>query len=263
MSTRAPLLLPVAAALVLTGCGGTSDDAAATAPSSSAAGLDGTLTVFAAASLTDVFTDLGEQLGARNPDLDVQFNFAGSSALATQLTQGAPADVFASANEAQMAVVADAGLADGDPAMFAANVLQIAVPAGNPAGVTGLADLAREELTVAVCAPQVPCGAAAEDVLAAAGVTAAPDTLEEDVRAALTKVELGEVDAALVYTTDVTAAGDVVEGIDVPEAEQVVNEYPIATLADAPNPEAAAAFVELVRSEEGLQALADAGFRTP
>ncbi len=266
MSMRvAPLLLPVAAALVLTGCGGSADDATTAPTGSSAAddGLSGTLTVFAAASLTDVFTDLGEQLEAGNPDLDVQFNFAGSSALATQLTQGAPADVFASANEAQMAVVADAGLADGDPAMFAANVLQIAVPAGNPAGVTGLADLAREELTVAVCAPQVPCGAAAEDVLAAAGVTAAPDTLEEDVRAALTKVELGEVDAALVYTTDVTAAGDVVEGIDVPEAEQVVNEYPIATLADAPNPEAAAAFVELVRSEEGLQALAAAGFRTP
>ncbi len=266
MSTRVvPWVLPVAAALVLTGCGGTSDDTPAAPAGSSPAddALSGTLTVFAAASLTDVFTDLGEQFEADHPGLDVQFNFAGSSALATQLTQGAPADVFASANEAQMAVVADAGLADGDPAMFAANVLQIAVPAGNPAGVTGLADLAREELTVAVCAPQVPCGAAAEDVLAAAGVTAAPDTLEEDVRAALTKVELGEVDAALVYTTDVTAAGDAVEGIDVPEAEQVVNDYPIATLADAPNPEAAAAFVELVRSDEGLQALAAAGFRTP
>ena len=266
MSTRvAPLLLPVAAALVLAGCGGTSDGATAAPAGSSAAddGLSGSLTVFAAASLTDVFTGLGEQLEAGNPDLDVQFNFAGSSALATQLTQGAPADVFASANEAQMAVVTEAGLADGDPAVFAANVLQIAVPAGNPAGVTGLADLAREELTVAVCAPQVPCGAAAEDVLAAAGVTAAPDTLEEDVRAALTKVELGEVDAALVYTTDVTAAGDAVEGIDVPEAEQAVNEYPIAALGEAPNPTAAAAFVELVRSEQGQQALADAGFRTP
>ncbi|MGY1763015.1 molybdate ABC transporter substrate-binding protein [Geodermatophilus sp. SYSU D00779] len=265
MSTRvAPWVLPVAAALVLTACGGTSDDAPA-APAGSSPADDapsGTLTVFAAASLTDVFTDLGEQFEAEHPGLDVQFNFAGSSALATQLAQGAPADVFASANEAQMAVVTDAGLAD-DPQVFAANVLQIAVPAGNPAGVTGLADLAREDLTIAVCAPQVPCGAAAEDVLAAAGVAAAPDTLEEDVRAALTKVELGEVDAALVYTTDVTAAGDAVEGIDVPEAEQAVNDYPIAVLADAPNPEAAAAFVTLVRAEEGQQALADAGFRTP
>ena len=259
MSRRAPLV--TALALVLAGCGGSADGGTA-APSSSATDVSGTLTVFAAASLTDVFTGLGERLEADAPDLDVQFNFAASSALATQVTQGAPADVFASANEAQMAVVADAGLAD-DPQVFAANVPQIAVPAGNPAGVTGLADLGREELTIAVCAPQVPCGAAAEDVLAAAGVTAAPDTLEEDVRAALTKVELGEVDAALVYTTDVTAAGDAVEGIDVPEAEQVVNEYPIAALADAPNPEAAAAFVELVRSEEGQQALADAGFRVP
>ena len=264
MSRRVPLVLPVTAALALTACGGSSGDAAVgTATSSGPAGLGGTVTVFAAASLTDVFTDLGERLEAGHPDLDVQFNFAGSSALATQLTQGAPADVFASANEAQMAVVTDAGLADGAPAVVAANVLQIAVPAGNPAGVTGLADLARDELTIVVCAPQVPCGAAAGDVFAAAGVTPAPDTLEEDVRAALTKVELGEVDAALVYTTDVTSAGDAVEGIDVPEAEEAVNDYPIAALAEAPNPEAAAAFVELVLSEEGQQALADAGFRTP
>jgi molybdate transport system substrate-binding protein len=254
------------ATLALTACGDSSDDAAAQEPSgSSATGADiaGTLTVFAAASLTDVFTELGEVLEQENPELDVQFNFAGSSALATQLTQGAPADVFAAANQPQMTVVTDAGLADGEPAVFTANVLQIAVPAGNPAGVAGLADFAREELTLAVCAPEVPCGAAADDVFAAAGVSARPDTLEEDVRAALTKVELGEVDAALVYTTDVTAAGDAVEGLDFPEAEDAVNEYPIAALADAPNPEAAAAFVDLVESEAGQRALADAGFRTP
>lgn len=261
MSTRAPLV--TALVLLLAGCGGSADGGTAAAPTGSSADeLGGTVTVFAAASLTDVLTDLGGRFEADHPGVDVQFNFAGSSALATQITQGAPVDVFASANEAQMAVVSDAGLAD-DPQVFAANVLQIAVPAGNPAGVTGLADLAREELTIAVCAPQVPCGAAAEEVFAAAGVTAAPDTYEEDVRAALTKVELGEVDAALVYTTDVTAAGDSVEGIDVPEAEQAVNDYPIAVLADAPNPGAAAALVELVRSGEGRQALADAGFRTP
>jgi molybdate transport system substrate-binding protein len=260
VSRRVPLV--AALVLVLAGCGGSADGGTAV-PSSSATDIGGTLTVFAAASLTDVFTDLGGRLEADAPGLDVQFNFAGSSALATQVAQGAPADVFASANESQMAVVTDAGLADGEPQVFAANVLQIAVPAGNPAGITGLADFAREELTLAVCAPQVPCGAAAGDVFAAAGVTAVPDTLEEDVRAALTKVELGEVDAALVYTTDVTAAGDAVEGIDVPEAGQAVNEYPIAVLADAPNPPAAAAFVELVRSEEGQQALAAAGFRAP
>jgi molybdate transport system substrate-binding protein len=244
-------------AVAVAGCGGTEATAA------DDGGPSGTLTVFAAASLTDVFTDLGRRLEDADDGLTVQFNFAGSSALATQLTQGAPADVFASANGSQMTVVTDAGLADGDPIVFTANVLQIAVPAGNPAGVTGLADFAREELALAVCAPEVPCGAAAEDVFAAAGVTPRPDTQEEDVRAALTKVELGEVDAALVYATDVTAAGDAVEGIAFPEAEDAVNDYPLCTLAAAPNPEAARAFVDLVRSDEGQRALEDAGFRAP
>jgi molybdate transport system substrate-binding protein len=269
MRVRSTAVLAAVALGVLTACGGGDggDEAAAGTTSAGAPasddGLTGTMTVFAAASLTDVFTGLGEQLEEENPDLTVQFNFAGSSALATQLTQGAPADVFASANRAQMAVVTDAGLTDGEPTVFTANVLQIAVPAGNPAGVTGLADFAREELTIAVCAPDVPCGAASEDVFAAAGVTPLPDTQEEDVRAALTKVELGEVDAALVYATDVTAAGDAVEGIAFPEAEDAVNDYPLATLAEAPNADAARAFVDLVLSDEGQQALEDAGFRSP
>ncbi|MCZ2811063.1 molybdate ABC transporter substrate-binding protein [Modestobacter sp. VKM Ac-2979] len=223
--------------------------------------LGGTLTVFAAASLTDVFTDLGDQLTAEHPGLDVQFNFAGSSALATQVTQGAPADVLASADEEQLAAVADLGA--GDPAVFAENTLVIAVPAGNPAGVTGLADLADPGLTVALCAAEVPCGAAAARVFDAAGLTPAPDTLEQDVRAALTKVQLGEVDAALVYATDVAAAGSAVEAIEVPEAADVVNRYPLMVLERAPNPLAAEAFVDLVRSDTGRQALADAGFRLP
>ncbi|SNS61477.1 molybdate transport system substrate-binding protein [Geodermatophilus pulveris] len=255
----------VAVALGVAGCGG-DDGAAAPGGATSSApddGPSGTLTVFAAASLTDVFTDLGGRLEGQHPGLDVQFNFAGSSALATQVVQGAPADVFASAAEPQMATVTDAGLAAGEPAVVAANVLQIAVPAGNPAGVTGLADFAREELALAVCAPEVPCGAASEEVFAAAGVAAVPDTQEEDVRAALTKVELGEVDAALVYTTDVASAGDAVEGLDFPESAEAVNAYPIATLTGAPNPDAAAAFVELVLSEEGRAALSGAGFRVP
>ena len=256
----------VAVALGTAACGGSEDDAAAGATSSGSpdgGGLTGTLTLFAAASLTDVFTGLGQRLEEENPELTVRFTFAGSSALATQLTQGAPADVFASANPAQMAVVTDAGLAEGGPTVFTANVLQIAVPAGNPAGIAGLADFAREELALAVCAPDVPCGAASEDVFAAAGVTPRPDTQEEDVRAALTKVELGEVDAALVYATDVAAAGDAVEGIAFPEAEDAVNDYPLVTLAAAPNAEAAEAFVDLVLSGEGQQALEDAGFRAP
>ncbi|MGY1731344.1 molybdate ABC transporter substrate-binding protein [Geodermatophilus sp. SYSU D01045] len=252
----------VAVALGASACG-SGDDGAAATTTGGGGGPTGTLTVFAAASLTDVFTDLGQRLEEENGGLTVQFNFAGSSALATQLTQGAPADVFASANGTQMSVVTDAGLADGDPTVFTANVLQIAVPAGNPAGVTGLADFAREDLTIAVCAPEVPCGAAAEDVFAAAGVTPRPDTQEEDVRAALTKVELGEVDAALVYATDVVAAGDAVDGLPFPEAEDAVNDYPLCTLAGAPNAEAARAFVDLVLSEEGQRALGDAGFRTP
>lgn len=246
-------------ALLLAGCGDTSEGER----DRSASGVSGSLTVFAAASLTDAFTELGERLADDHPDLDVQFNFAGSSALATQISQGAPADVFASADDQQMAVVTDAGLAAGDPAVFTANVLEIAVPAGNPAGITGLADFAREELTLAVCAPDVPCGAAAERVFEAAGITAVPDTLEEDVRAALTKVELGEVDAALVYASDVRSADDAVEGIDFPEAAGAVNEYPICVLTDAPNPDAAQAFVDLVLSEEGQQVLADAGFTAP
>ncbi|WP_309232855.1 molybdate ABC transporter substrate-binding protein [Blastococcus sp. TML/C7B] len=226
-------------------------------------GIGGTLTVFAAASLTDVFTDLGDRLEAEHPGLAVQFNFAGSAQLATQLTQGAPADVFASANEPQMAVVTDAGLTDGEPQVVAENVLEIVVPEGNPAGITGLADFARAELALAVCAPTVPCGAAATAVFDAAGITPRPDTLEEDVKAALTKVQLGEVDAALVYATDVLAAGDAVEGLPFPAAEWAVNAYPVCVLRDAPNPAAARAFVDLVASDEGQRALAAAGFRRP
>jgi molybdate transport system substrate-binding protein len=266
MRLRALVALPVVA-LTLAGCAGSSGgDSAATSSSgasSSAEPLTGSLTVFAAASLTDVFTELGNELKADNPDLDVRFNFAGSSALATQITQGAPADVFASANEAQMKVVTDAGLQGEDPVIFTENVLEIAVPKGNPAKVTGLADFAKPDLTSAVCAPDVPCGAAARKVFQAAGITAVPDTEEEDVKAALTKVQLGEVDAALVYATDVLAAGSDVEGIPFPEAEQAINKYPIATVKAAPNPEAAQAFVELVQSADGRKALTAAGFRTP
>nr|MBA3369673.1 extracellular solute-binding protein [Geodermatophilaceae bacterium] len=137
------------------------------------------------------------------------------------------------------------------------------VPAGNPAGITGIADFANADLILAICASEVPCGVAAETVFDAAGITPSVDSLEEDVRAALTKVELGEVDAALVYVTDVLAAGEAVEGIDFPETEAAVNSYPIATLAGAPNPDAAQAWVEFILSEVGASALQDAGFRSP
>ena len=266
MARRALVVLPAVLALALTACGSTGSTASAgssSAATSSAAKLDGTLTVFAAASLTAVFTDLGHLLEKENPGLQVQFNFAGSSALATQLTQGAPADVFASADQAQMAVVTKARLQKSKPAVFTENVLEIAVPEGNPAHVTGVADFAKDDLKLAVCAPQVPCGAAAQKVFTATHVDAEPDTQEQDVKAALTKVELGEVDAAMVYATDVEAAGAAVQGISFPEAEDAVNSYPICALKSAGNPAAARAFVDLVHSSTGQQALEDAGFRSP
>ncbi len=267
MKMRVLVVLPITA-LALTGCAGSSGDSAdgsMSAPTgSSAAGeLTGTLTVFAAASLTDVFGELGEQLESDNPDLDVVFNFAGSSALAIQITQGAPADVFASADQRQMTVLADAGVQDGAPEVFTENVLEIAVPPDNPGEVTGLVDFANADLTLAICAAEVPCGTAANAVFEAAGVTAVPDTLEEDVRAALSKVEIGEVDAALVYASDVASAGKAVTGIRFPEAEDASNDYPICLLVEAPNPEAARAFIELVLSDEGQAALEAAGFRAP
>jgi molybdate transport system substrate-binding protein len=261
MASRALGLLAVAAALALTACSPRDQGTGTT--NSSGGRLSGALTVFAAASLTTVFTDLGDKLQKENPDLRITFNFAGSDALATQITQGAPADVFASANTTQMKVVTDAGLQAADPKVFAENVLEIAVPKDNPGHVTGIEDFANPALTLAVCAPTVPCGAAAEKVFQAAGVDAKPDTQEEDVKAALTKVQLGEVDAALVYATDVKAAGGKVTGIPFPEAEQAVNQYPAVVLKDAPNPDAARAFVDLVNSDAGQRALEDAGFRAP
>jgi molybdate transport system substrate-binding protein len=247
--------------VALAGCGGPQMTAA---PGSASPGrLSGTLTVFAASSLTGVFGQLGDRLKAANRSLDVRFNFAGSSALATQITQGAPADVFAAASSTTMATVTDAKLASGTPAVFTENVLEIAVPKGNPGHVTGLADFARPKLKIAICAPAVPCGTAATKVFAAAKIAAKPDSLEEDVKAALTKVSLDEVDAALVYTTDVMAAGSKVQGIPFPEAGKAINEYPICVLSAAPNKAAAQAFVDLVRSEVGQAALKAAGFRTP
>lgn len=262
MRTRGLLALGPALFLVLGACGDADDPASANSGGDDAA-LRGDVTVFAAASLTDVFERLAEQFSADHPDVGVRFNFGPSSGLATQINQGAPADIFASADTAQMDVVSEAGSASGEPTVFAENVLQIAVPAGNPAGINGIADFAREELTLAICAPEVPCGAAAENVFAAAGVTPSVDSLEEDVRAALTKVELGEVDAALVYATDVLAAGNSVEGIGFLEAAEAVNAYPIVTLAAAPNPEAAQAFIEFILSDVGAVALAEAGFGLP
>jgi len=224
--------------------------------------LSGRLTVFAAASLTGSFERLRDDFTATHPDVEVQLNLGASSTLARQIVSGAPADVFAAANPAIMATVVDAGEATG-PQVFARNRLQLVVPADNPGGVRGLADLARPDLVVALCAVAVPCGEAAVRLLEGAGVTAAPDTLEQDVKAVLTKVALGEVDAGLVYRTDVLAGGKAVRGIDVPQAEQVVNDYPVAVTSSTGNPSVAKAFVAYLLSPRGQAVLREAGFELP
>lgn len=252
--------------LALAACGGTAPGAAeasAGRPGDAPSEVTGEVTVLAAASLTEVFEHLADRFEKSHPGTEVIFSFAGSSELAAQVVAGAPADVLATANTVTMDQVVAAELTATPPEVFAGNVLQLAVPPGNPGGVTSLADLADEDLTVALCAPEVPCGVAATELLALAGVTAEPDTLEPDVRSALTKVELDEVDVALVYRTDVQAAAGSVEGIEVPMADHVVNAYPIALLADAPNAAAASAFVDLVLSPTGVAALERAGFRRP
>jgi molybdate transport system substrate-binding protein len=222
----------------------------------------GTVTVLAAASLSGPLDEAAAAFETQHPGVDVVISYGGSSALAQQIVEGSPADVFFSANESTMATVTNEGLTI-DPAVVLTNVLEIAVPTGNPGGVTGLDDFARPELVIALCDPVVPCGSAAAKLLGLAGVTPSVDTLEEDVKAALAKVALGEVDAALVYRTDVLAAGEAVEGIEVPEAAQVVNAYPVALLTAAPNPEAAQAFIDYLTSKEGVDVFTAAGFGTP
>jgi molybdate transport system substrate-binding protein len=259
---RSRLIALLAGAVVgLAGCGG--GGSAASPGGASGSGVTGDVTVFAAASLTESFTQIGEDFERANPGVTVTFNFAGSSQLATQINQGAPADVFAAASPATMKTVTDAGNGAGTPATFVKNQLVIAVPKGNPEGVTGLADLTDPEVKVALCAEQVPCGAAAKKALEAAGVTLTPVTLEQDVKAALSKVKLGEVDAALVYRTDAKAATSDVDGVEFPESAGAVNDYPLVVLKSAPNKTAAEAFIAYLRSGEGRAVLTAAGFQAP
>jgi len=263
VKTRA---LPVAGlALLLAGCGGGAQPAAP-APSAalsaapSAATESGTVTVLAAASLTEAFGNLEKHFEADHPGVDVKLNFAGSSDLAQQIVNGAPADVFAAASDATMKTVTDAGLAAGTPTVFATNVLQIATAPGNPKGIASFADLAKPDLKVVVCAPQVPCGAAAEKIEKATGVTLSPVSEEADVKSTLGKVTSGDADAGLVYVTDVAAAGDGVQGVSFPEANQATSNYPITVLKNAPQAQLAQQFVDLVTGSDGQQALKEAGF---
>jgi molybdate transport system substrate-binding protein len=269
---RCPVTAGLAALTVfllvgLVSCGGTPGDARSTTSARPEADTEvtvtGTLTVFAAASLTEAFTTIGTDFESAHPGVTVTFNFAGSSALATQINQGAPADVFASAAPASMEAVTDAGNGTGEPAVFVRNQLVIAVPQGNPGGIKRLADLAEPAVKVALCAEQVPCGAAARTALDAGKVDLTPVTLEQDVKGALSKLTLGEVDAALVYRTDVEAAAGEVDGVEFKESASAINDYPIVVLKDAPNTGAATAFVSYVRSGKGASVLGDAGFQAP
>ncbi|WP_314214777.1 molybdate ABC transporter substrate-binding protein [Pseudarthrobacter equi] len=248
----------LALAAGLAGCAGSSAPAGGAGTSSDAAAT--TLTVFAAASLKSSFTELADTFEAQHPGTRVSVSFAGSSDLATQINQGAPADVFASADTKNMDKVTGAGLAGGEPRVFATNTLAIAVPAGNPAHVTGFQDLARDGLRLVTCAKQVPCGAAAATVAGKAGVTLRPVSEENAVTDVLGKVTSGEADAGLVYVTDVKSAGDKVDSIPFPEAAAAVNSYPITSLSGAKDKEAAKAFIDLVLGPGGQQVLAKAGF---
>ena len=218
-----------------------------------------TITVFAAASLTDAFGEMSEVFLEENENVEVEFNFLASSDLATQIIEGAPADVFASADEANMDNVVAEGLAT-DPVVFVENRLSIAVQQGNPKSIATLEDLETQDLVVALCNEECPAGRYALEIFDNAGVTVEPDSLEADVRGVLTRVGLGEADAGLVYITDI-AADPEVEGVDIPEDVNVVATYPIAPIEGAP--QAASDFVEFVLSEPGRRILSDYGFQLP
>lgn len=252
---RAAGALALASALVFGGC------------STSSTGVDrplaGDLTVFAAASLTDAFKKIGDEIKKANPDARVTFNFGSSSTLATQITNGAPADVFASADDANIQKIVDADLSEGTPKTFAGNRLQIAVAAGNPKKIAALADLARSDVVLVLAAPTVPAGKYALEALAKAGVTAKPVSQEVDVRAVLNKVGLGEADAGIVYVTDVKSAAGRVTGVDIPEQQQVLARYPIALIRGSKKAQLAHGFVEYLLSPAGQSLLAEFGFSRP
>lgn len=225
--------------------------------------VTGTVTVFAAASLKESFTTLGKEFEAAYPGSKVTFNFGGSDTLAASITSGAPADVFASASPKTMKTVTDAKDADGAPATFVRNQLEIATLPGDPDKIASLQDLTKSGVKVALCAKTVPCGAAAQKALTASHLTLTPVTYETDVKAALTKVELKEVDASVVYKTDVQAAGGKVTGVEFPESASAINTYPIVKLKNAQNAAGADAFIAFVQSAEGQKVLSAAGFLKP
>jgi molybdate transport system substrate-binding protein len=255
-----------AALLALSACSSSDSGSGSSGTSDSSAKskkLSGTVTVFAAASLKESFNTLGKEFEKAHPGTKVVFSFGGSDTLAASITGGAPADVFAAASPKTMAIVTAKKDAAATPVTFVRNQLEIATLPGNPDKVASLKDLTKSGLKVVLCDKTVPCGAAAQKALGASGLKLTPVSYEQDVKSALTKVQLKEADAAVVYKTDVKAAGDKVAGVEFPESAKAINDYPIALLKDAPNAEAAKAFIELVKSAEGQKVLTAAGFLKP
>jgi molybdate transport system substrate-binding protein len=252
------------AAIAVAGCSSSSSSTPAASSSStpaasSSAAQTGAITVFAASSLKDTFTQLGQQFEAAHPGDTVKFSFGASSALAEQINSGAPADVFASAATKNMDQVVTTGNAS-NPQNFAENIMEVAVPPSNPAKVTSVNDLAKSSVKVALCQPQVPCGVVAAEVFKNAKITVKPVTLQPDVKSVLTQVELGNVDAGVVYVTDVQAAGSKVKGVTIPANVNASTTYPIAALTHSKEQAIAAAFVAYVLSPPGEQVLKAAGF---
>ena len=258
---RTPRLLVSSVALfgfLAASCGSDADSASITTTA-----VSGDVTVFAASSLTEAFTEIGDAFAAANPDAKVVFNFAGSGDLVTQIGQGAPADVFVSADDANMTKLTDAGENVGEPISIAQNTMEIIVEHGNPKAITSVADLARDGLIVVLCADTVPCGKNAAKVLANAGVSVSPASLEDKVKGVVTKVTTGEADAGIVFVTDVDSAGGKAEGVTIPDDINVISNDPIVITKQAPNAEAGQAFIDFVASPAGQAILATYGFLPP
>jgi molybdate transport system substrate-binding protein len=225
--------------------------------------VSGDIVVFAGSSLTEAFTEIAGLFKAQNPAANVTFNFGGSGDLVTQITEGAPADVFASADDANMTKITDAGENVGEPVSIAKNTMEIIVEKGNPKAIAGVADLAKPDLLVVLCADTVPCGKSAATVLKNAAVTLTPVSLEDKVKGVVTKVSAGEADAGIVYVSDVIAAGDTAEGVEIPADVNVINNYPIVVTKEATNAAGAQAFIDFVASDPGQAVLAKFGFLAP
>lgn len=246
-----------AVAVLLAACSSSPNHASASGKPS------GSLVVFAATSLTDAFNKIGAGFEKANPGVTVKFNYNGSSSLATSINQGAPADVFASAAPANMKTVTDAGDASGTPQTFTRNTAEIMVGKGNPEDITSVKSLASSKIKVVVCAPEVPCGALAEDVFKNAGVTVKPVSEETNVGGVVTKVTLGEADAGIVYVTDVKENQSKASGVPIPADQNEITKYPIVQVKGAPNATAAKAFISYVLGSDGQKVLASFGFMPP